>query len=100
MKRLARIADGWFPMFRPEDTGRETLARLHGYIEEAGRKPEDVGIEGRINLANGDPDQWAKEVAGWRELGATHLGINTMGAGLASPRDHIEAIRQVKESIG
>jgi hypothetical protein len=35
----------------------------------------------------------------WRDIGATHLSVNTMGAGLASPRDHIDAILKVKQAL-
>jgi len=99
IKRTARIADGWFPQFRLDDSAHETMARLYKYIDEAGRKPEDVGIEGRIGFANGNPDTWGKDIERWQALGATHMGVNTMGAGLASPRDHIDAIRRVKEAL-
>ncbi len=100
IRRTARIADGWFPQFRPDDAGRRQLEQLREYIRAAGRKPEDVGIEGRIGIANSGPDEWARQAEAWRGLGATHLGVNTMAAGLASPRDHIDAIRRFKEAIG
>ena len=35
----------------------------------------------------------------WRDIGATHLGVNTMGAGLADPTDHIAAITQIKQVL-
>jgi len=37
---------------------------------------------------------------GWEKLGATHISVNTMRAGLSSPQDHINAIRRFKEVIG
>ncbi|HXH23265.1 MAG TPA: LLM class F420-dependent oxidoreductase [Dehalococcoidia bacterium] len=100
LKRVARLADGWFPQFRPGDAARQTLERLREMILAAGRKPEDVGIEGRLGVANATPDDWAKGVEAWRELGATHLSVNTMAAGFASPREHIEALRRFREAVG
>ena len=100
LKRIARIADGWFPQFRPGDAARQTVERLHGYMAGYGRRPEALGIEGRINVANSTPDDWRKAVADWRALGATHLSVNTMGAGLSSPQAHIDAIRRFKEAVG
>ena len=44
LQRIARIADGWFPQFRPDARATETLETLRKYIAEAGRRPEDVGI--------------------------------------------------------
>ena len=100
IKRTARIADGWFPQFRPGDTARQTIERLYSYVREAGRQPADVGIEGRVGIAGSTPEQWAQAVEEWRRLGATHLGVNTMAAGLASPGDHINALRRFKEATG
>jgi probable F420-dependent oxidoreductase len=100
LKRVARIADGWFPQFRPGDTARQTIERLRGYMAEYGRPASAVGIEGRVGIANATPDDWARAVEDWRALGATHLGVNTMGAGLTSPQAHIEAIRRFKEAVG
>ena len=100
IRRIARLADGWFPQFRPDDRGRETLQRLHDYAREAGRAPGDIGIEGRASIGNGGPEDWAAEVEAWRQLGATHLGVNTMGAGLSSPAEHIDALRRFKDAAG
>ena len=94
LRRAARIADGWFPQFQPGPRAAETIAQLHGYLREAGRRPEDFGIEGRISLVNTPEDQWQKALEGWRDLGATHVSFNTMNAGLASPEAQIEAIRR------
>jgi probable F420-dependent oxidoreductase len=99
VRRVARLADGWFPQFAPDDEGRRTIERLHAYAREAGRDPATIGIEGRISLASSPPDVWGKEAEQWRALGATHLSLNTMRAGLSSPADHIAAIRRFKEAM-
>jgi hypothetical protein len=56
-------------------------------------------MEARVSIAGRTPDDWARAVAAWQELGATHLGVNTMNAGLPSPQAHIEAIRRFKEVV-
>jgi probable F420-dependent oxidoreductase len=99
IQRVARIGDGWFPQFPPNSQGQETLARLHQYAREAGRDPSSIGIEGRISIGNHTPDDWRTEAEAWERLGATHLSVNTMGAGLRSPQEHINAIRQFKEAV-
>jgi probable F420-dependent oxidoreductase len=99
IQRVARIADGWFPQFPPDSQGQETIARLHRYAREAGRDPASIGIEGRISIGKRTPDDWRQEAEAWERLGATHLSVNTMGAGLRSPQEHIEAIRQFKEAV-
>lgn len=99
IQRVARLADGWFPQFRPDRTGEETMARLHQYARDAGRDPGSIGIEGRVSIAGRPPEDWAQEAEAWKKLGATHLSVNTMGAGLRSPQEHINAVRQFKEAV-
>lgn len=98
LKRAAAMADGWFPQ-QPPDKAAAMIQRMRGYAQEAGRDPGRIGIEGRMHIAQGSPDDWARQAAAWRELGATHLGVNTMRAGLASPQDHIAAIERFKDAV-
>jgi probable F420-dependent oxidoreductase len=99
LRRVARMGDGWFPQGRPDGSMRETLERLRSYIQEAGRDPGAVGIEARMSVRDGDLDEWVRQTDGWRELGATHISINTMGAGFKSLDEHIDAIRRYKEAV-
>jgi len=98
LRRAARIADGWFPQFQPGPRTTETVEKLRGYLRDAGRRPEDFGIEGRISLANTSDDAWQPALDGWRGLSATHVSFNTMNAGLASPAAHIDAIRRFMDA--
>jgi alkanesulfonate monooxygenase SsuD/methylene tetrahydromethanopterin reductase-like flavin-dependent oxidoreductase (luciferase family) len=100
LKRIARIADGWFPQFTPGPEQAETVERLRGYVTAAGRRVEDVGIEGRINLVTTPEERWGGTLQSWRELGASHVSFNTMGANLHSPQGHIEVIKRFKEIAG
>jgi probable F420-dependent oxidoreductase len=99
IQRVARLADGWFPQFRPDRAGEETIARLQQYARDAGRDPASIGIEGRISIAGRAPEDWVMEAEAWKKLGATHLSVNTMGAGFRSPQEHINAVRQFKEAV-
>jgi probable F420-dependent oxidoreductase len=98
MERVARMGDGWLPQMPPNDRARELMTALRRAMEEAGRDWSEIGIEARISIAGKDPEVWQAEWDGWKELGATHVCLNTMGCGF-SPREHIEAIRRFKETI-
>jgi probable F420-dependent oxidoreductase len=100
LQRAARIADGWFPQFRPGPRATETIEQLRGYLRDAGRRPEDFGIEGRISLMNTPEQEWRGALDGWHELEATHVSFNTMNAQLASPAEHIDAIRLFMDAAG
>ena len=98
MRRVARIGDGWFPIFQLDDAGKAELGKFRGYIEEAGRDPADVGIESFNTVAGTTPDQWAASAKAWKENGATHISANTMNAGFSSLDEHIDALRRFKEA--
>ena len=100
LRRVARLADGWFPQFPPDETGRETVTRVREYAREEGRDPSVIGMEARINIIDGNPEFWLNRARAWENLGATHISVNTMRAGLESPEAHINAIRQFKEVVG
>ncbi|MGH2344058.1 MAG: LLM class F420-dependent oxidoreductase [Chloroflexota bacterium] len=97
LRRVAVMGDGWFPQLPPNEEARAAIARLQGYAREAGRDPAGIGIEARINIAQGTPDDWVHALEQWQAIGATHVAVNTMNAGFASPQAHIEAIRRFKE---
>ena len=99
VKRIGRMGDGWFPQFEPNSEGAERIAEMRGYATAAGRDPSAIGIEGRIGIATDDQANWQKLAESWAEVGATHLSVNTMRAGLQGPDQHIEAIRRFKETV-
>lgn len=100
LKRIAAIADGWFPQFQPGPQSAETIEKLRGYIRDAGRRGEDVGIEGRIGMWNTPEDKFGEAVEAWRKMGATHVTFHTMNAKLTSPQQHIDAMRRLIDGVG
>ena len=100
LERAARLANGWFPLLPPNDEARAMLERLHSYARAAGRAPEALGIEATLSIREGQEADWVARADGWRKLGATHLCVNTMGAGLRSPKDHIAALQRAKAALG
>jgi hypothetical protein len=51
-----------------------------------------------MSPANRPIEECLKEISAWKNLGATHLSINTMKAGFATPAAHIEAIRRFQQA--
>ncbi|WP_210083431.1 LLM class F420-dependent oxidoreductase [Mycobacterium sp. OAE908] len=98
LERAGRLADGWFPMTGPGpklDEARDIVARA---ATEAGRDPSTLGMEGRVTWA-GDPQRVADELAEWKAAGATHMTINTMGAGLRTVDEHLAALAAAAETL-
>ncbi|HEX8230799.1 MAG TPA: LLM class F420-dependent oxidoreductase [Chloroflexia bacterium] len=99
VERAGRIADGWFPQVPPDERGRDMVEKFRTAAEQAGRDPGSVGLEARVNLRTGSPDDWRQFYEGWRELGATHIDVSTMGMGLTSPDEHIKMIEKFKQTM-
>jgi alkanesulfonate monooxygenase SsuD/methylene tetrahydromethanopterin reductase-like flavin-dependent oxidoreductase (luciferase family) len=99
LRRTARLGDGWIALGAPNEERRSMIARLHTYLHEAGRTPQDLGIESHIVMAHGNEATWAAEAADWAALGATHLCISTMNMGFRSVQEHIEAVRRMKPIV-
>ena len=51
-----------------------------------------------IAMRQGTPDDWAREMSIYRDMGLTHVSAVTMNAGFASPAAHIEAIERFKDA--
>jgi probable F420-dependent oxidoreductase len=100
LRRIAETADGWFaPGAATPELLRPKLEQLRNLIDEAGRDQAAIGIDGRMSLEAGDPKAWVATAGQWRALGATHLSINTMSAGLTTPQQHIDAVLRWKQVV-
>ena len=97
LRRIARLADGWLPMFAPDAHGRELIDQVKIYARAAGRDPASIGLEGRVALAGQEPQGWLAQRQAWEEVGATQLAVATGGAGWRSPQEHINALRRFQE---
>jgi probable F420-dependent oxidoreductase len=98
LRRVARIADGWFPLDKPGDSMRQALENLHQYLQEEGRDPASLGIEAVMRTGLDTVDEWARQTEAWQKLGATHISISTMGSGFKTVDAHIDALRRYKEA--
>ena len=98
VERIGRLGDGWFPQFQPDGEGQERIGQMREAAQSAGRDPASIGIEARLNFADG-PDAWNRTAEAWAEAGATHISINTMRADLPNPEAHIKAIEQFKQAV-
>ena len=98
-RRAGRLADGWFPQVPPGPRLDEAQAIVAGAATQAGRDPSTLGMEGRVSWGDGGIARVTDHVERWRNAGATHLSINTMGSGLGSIGDHLVALAAVADAI-
>ncbi len=86
--RIGRLGDGWLNIYHGPDKFQESVVKIHASAEKAGRDPKSIGLESWIGMSDDDsPELWRSEIEQWRNLGATHLTLNTIFG-----RGHIRAI--------
>ena len=98
LRRVGQMGDGWFPLFGPDEKCRAAIEKIRSYARDAGRDPARLGIEGRILVGQRPAEEWLGEIAAWEKIGASHVTINTMKSGFASPSAHIEGLRRFREA--
>jgi len=98
-RRIGRLADGWFPQVAPGPKLDDARAVIVEAATEAGRDLAALGMEGRISQGTGGADDLVKQSQGWRDAGATHLAVNTMGSGLSGVDAHLAALTRAADAL-
>ncbi len=96
-RRIGRQADGWFNLCTPEEFP-EVRDDIYRAAEEAGRDPATLGMEAGVAVVGPREHEWQSRVAGWREIGLTHLCLRTLGGGLKVD-EHIGRLQQAAAEI-
>jgi probable F420-dependent oxidoreductase len=98
LRRVAKLADGWFPLGDPT----EAMPRLKQYLGEAGREPDGFGFTARVTAGPGGPDAWIESARKLQALGATHLNLGTPPdlQGDAALKRLIEARQALADGLG
>ena len=97
--RMGRLADGWFPMVQPGPKLDEARADHRCGGPRGRARPGDHRYGGTGRLAGRRRRPRRTRSGAGRDVGATHLSINTMRAGLATVEDHLDALARVSEAL-
>jgi probable F420-dependent oxidoreductase len=107
-ERCGRLSDGWITLYdEPGERCRARLALIQEAARQAGRDPEAVGLEAWVSLGGLNPDDWRAEAEAWRQLGMTHLTVNTEltvlhhhAASARTVDEHIALLEQYRDVVG
>jgi probable F420-dependent oxidoreductase len=99
LRRVGRVADGWFPHARPGGGLEPALEIIREGAAEVGRDMSGFCFEGRVEYGVRDLDTLAEHARRWREAGASHLSLITMHAGLEGVDAHINAISEALPAL-
>lgn len=99
LRRVARTGDGWIPELEPGERARTYIDRLREYAVDAGRDPESVGIQARLRVSPGSPEEWVDGVEAWAEMGAEYVALNPLYEGLDGV-EHERFVAEVADELG
>jgi probable F420-dependent oxidoreductase len=96
LERAGRLGDGWHVprVLRrdPEQLGR-LLERVRAAAVAAGRDPTALAVSTVLHPEDVPPNEQIELIREMEAVGVTHLAYNTIDAGLRSPAEHVDAIR-------
>ena len=99
LRRIARIADGWFTHLPANEDGRAGMDAFRRLLEEEGRDPTTMPVEGRLPAAKSGPEDWKRGIEAFREMGMTSVELATMGAGYRTVDEHLDALSRFRELV-
>ena len=95
LRRVGRIADGWFPMVRP---GRRPRSGARADRRGRGRgrtRRVEPAVRGKARVLRPGPRHHRRARSPLAGRGASHLSLNTMHADLADTDAHIGALEEM-----
>lgn len=99
-RRAGALGDGWFPQVQPGpelDAARAVVVKA---ATDAGRDPDALGMEGRVSFGSRpDADAVLAQIEAWRQTGASHVSVNTMGSGFDSVDEHLRALETLAQAL-
>ncbi len=107
-ERSGRLGDGWITIhYAPDEQARTHIETVRESARQVGRDPGAIGLEAWVSLGGLKTDDWAAEAEAWRELGMTHLTVNTeftSGRHQAAPAttvdEHVALLERYRDVVG
>lgn len=79
LRRVGRMADGWFPIFGPTPEGHVALNTMQDAAREAGRDPDTIIMDVGIQSADKTASELRDGILKLRDFGAKRITIGIQG---------------------
>jgi probable F420-dependent oxidoreductase len=96
LRRVGRMADGWFPIFKPNPEGHVALKTMRDAAIEAGRDPDKIIMDVSCQVEGKSVDAIRDEILAYRDFGAHRV---TFGLGGANSVEQLEALSRLAEMM-
>ncbi|MBI1180327.1 MAG: TIGR03619 family F420-dependent LLM class oxidoreductase [Alphaproteobacteria bacterium] len=97
LRRVGRLADGWLPLFGPDEAGRGAVETVRRAALDAGRDPDAIVMEMVLDVAGKGPDRLADDVARLRDFGAGRINLLLPGNSAADQTEAMKRFREVMD---
>ena len=97
-RRIGKLANGWFPRIEPGPELDAARTHIAAAAAEAGRDPSTIGMQPHVTWST-RTNELIGRAQQWRDAGATHLSVDTMGSGLPGLDGHLDALTTAAEAL-
>jgi len=89
LQRAAAIGDG-FMLEHPIEEAPAVISEINRLRKDRHRESLPFGFAVRVHLREGEVDDAVTRAKAWRDVGVTHLAVETMDEGISEPDRHVE----------
>jgi len=95
LRRCGRLADGWLPIFKPDEEGRAAVAKVHQAAVEAGRDPSKIQMEMGLNIDGLSPTEISDEIKKREDFGCSRIHIQMLGDSPAALTESLKGVADI-----
>lgn len=96
LRRVGRMADGWFPIFKDTPEGRVALKTMQDAARDAGRDPDKIIMDQGIQVEAKSADQLRSEILALRDFGAQRISFGLQGDSVPA---HMEGVQRLADML-
>ena len=83
-----------FPRQDPSDEAQKMISVFRQSAAEAGKEPDDLGINATVFANQGaGPGEWREVMNKWENMGANEFTFRTAESGLKNLDEHLQVIQ-------
>lgn len=99
LRRVGRMADGWFPIFKNTPEGKVALQTMQDAAREAGRDPDKIIMDQGIQLEEKSADEVRSEILSLRDFGAHRITFGIKGDNVPAHMDGVQRLADMLDSM-
>lgn len=99
LRRVGRMADGWFPIFGPTPEGKVALQTMRDAAREAGRDPDSIIMDQSAAMGDKSADELRDTILALRDFGAKRITFGIEGDNFAAHMDGLDRLRGMLDSM-